>query len=294
MTAGAGNTFAIIPGTVTDPATPVDVPVSISTQNFGLPRRAITLGIDVAAPTGSSVQPLISAVNDPHGNLDSQAFHSVYSPHLSRQAVAAGAASGAVLAPMALLPKQPNAPSTYTVQVTSENGATGQFLLGFYLPGDVNGDGTVTKSDLKTIRSDFGAKAGQSNYNFNADTNRDGRIGYIDLAMARQNLGISTNLSPVISANLQPTAGTDAIARTTTDPSVTFTGSASGNSTITYTPVGTTQAPVSTTADSLGNYSIVVPLVPGSNDFQVTMTDGFGQVISGEISPVTYTPKKTT
>lgn len=294
MTAGAGNTFAIIPATITDPSTPASVPVSISTQNFGLPRRSITLGIDVAAPHGSAVQPLISAVNDPHGRLNSQTFHSVYDPHLSRKAVAGGAASAAVLSPMSLLPKQTDSPSTYTVQVSSENGATGTVLLGFYLPGDADGDGTVTKSDMKTIRSEIGAKAGQSNYSFSADANRDGRIGFIDLAFARQNMGVSTNVSPVISANLQTTANTDSAARTTSDPSATFTGQASGGTTITYAPVGTSQAPVSTKADSMGNYSIVVPLVEGSNVFHVTSTDAFGQTISGIISPVTYTPKKPT
>ncbi len=293
MTAGAGNTFAIIPGTITDPATPVEVPVSISTQNFGLPRRAVTLGIDVAAPSGSAVQPLISAVNDPHGNLNSQTFHSVYNPHLAPQAVAAGAASSAVLSPMGLLPRQPTAPSTYTVVVTSQNAASGQFLLGFYLPGDANGDGTVTKSDYQSIRSELGARAGDSNYNFSADANRDGRIGLIDLAFTRQNMGVSTNLSPVISANLQATPNTDAATRATSDSSVTFSGQTSGGASVTFAPVGTTQTPVSTMADSMGNYSVVVPLVEGQNLFQVTSTDAFGQTISGIISPVTYTPRKS-
>lgn len=292
MTAGAGNTFAIIPGAVTDGATPVKIPLNISSQNFVMPRRAITLGIDVAAPARSAVQPLISAVDDPHGNLDAQTFHSVYDPHLSRQSVAAGAASGAVLSPMALLPRQPTALSTYTVEVTSENKATGQFLLGLYLPGDANGDGSVTRGDFQTIRSELGARAGQSNYNFSADANRDGRIGLIDLAMAKQNLGVSTNLSPVVTADLQPTSGVDVTSRTSTAPSVVFSGTTSGGATITYASVGTNQAPVTTTADSLGNYSVVVPLVPGSNLFQVTSSDVFGQTISGMISPVTYKPKK--
>jgi hypothetical protein len=291
MTSGAGNTFAIIPGVIPDAASPVKVPVTISTQNFTLPRRSMTLGIDVAAPRNSLVQPLISAVDDPHGRPDSSAFHSVYDPHLSHQAVAAGAASGAVLAPVGLRPRQPDVPATYTVEVTSQNKAPGQFLLGLYLPGDANGDGTVTKTDMQIIRSEMGARAGDSKYSFDADTNRDGRIGRIDLAFAKQNMGVSTNVSPMISADLQATGSTTPGNRTTSDPFVAFTGKASGGATITYAPVGTTEAPVSTVADSLGNYSITVPLVPGSNTFHVTMTDPFGQVISGDLSPVVYTPK---
>lgn len=291
MTSGAGNTFAIIPATITDAASPAKVPVTISTQNFTLPRRKMTLGIDVAAPSSSPVQPLISAVNDPHGRLDSAAFHSVYDPHLSHQAVAGGAATGAVLAPVGLRPRQPDVPATYTIEVTSQNKATGQTLLGLYLPGDADGDGTVTKTDMRLVRSELGARAGDSRYSFDADANRDGRIGMIDLAYAKQNLGVSTNVSPMVSANLQPTGTTIPGSRTTSDPFVSFTGQASGGAHITYSPVGTGQKPVSTVADSLGNYSITVPLAPGENTFHVSMTGPFGQTISGDLSPVLYKPK---
>ena len=46
-----------------------------------------------------------------------------------------------------------------------------------------------------------------------------------------------------------------------------------------------------TTADATGNYSIIVPLVRGTNTFQVTSTDAFGQTIQGNLAPVTYNPQ---
>src|SRR3954449_10383838 len=39
-------------------------------------------------------------------------------------------------------------------------------------------------------------------------------------------------------------------------------------------------------ADNSGNYSITVPLVPGTNTFQVSSSDAFGQKITGTIAPV--------
>ena len=102
------------------------------------------------------------------------------------------------------MPKAGQAPADYTVQVRAANKTTGDYLLGFYLPGDVAGTGTVTQADLQTIKSDLGVTASSSNYNFDADVNRDGIIAPADLAFAAMNLGASTKISPIISVNLNP------------------------------------------------------------------------------------------
>ena len=67
--------------------------------------------------------------------------------------------------------------------------STGSYLAGFYLPGDVAGTGTVTQADLQTIKKDKGMTAVNSNYNFDADVNRDGVINGKDLSIAKQDLG---------------------------------------------------------------------------------------------------------
>src|SRR5208337_3106220 len=102
------------------------------------------------------------------------------------------------------VPKPGQAPAVYTVQVRAANSTTGDYLLGFYLPGDVAGTGTVTQADLQTIKSLIGVTASASNYNFDADVNRDGIIAPADLAFAAMDLGASTKISPIISVNLNP------------------------------------------------------------------------------------------
>ncbi len=244
----------------------------------------------MAPASNSSIQPLISSVTNPHGNLVDQAFHSIYNPHLSRGAVAAGAGSSAVIAPVGFRPHQANVPSDYQVKVSAENNTSGNLLVGFYLPGDANGDGKVTIQDLQLIRSEMGAVAGDSRYSFDADTNRDGRIGKIDLAIARQNLGVSTTIKPLITSNLDPASDSGAQDRVTAIRDAHFTGTASAGAKITYHEINNKTPDVTTTADAQGNYSITVPLGNGLNQFQVTSTDTFGQTISGQIAGVTYNP----
>src|SRR5262249_23284624 len=152
------------------------------------------------------------------------------------------------------------------------------------LPGDVTGAGTVTKADIQTIKKDHGLTAGTSNYNFDADVNRDGIINSTDVKLAREDLGATTKVSPVISVNLDP-ASNPAANRTTPYSTVHFAGKVTPNATVAFVDQngGST---TSTTADSTGAYSIMVPLVSGSNTFTVTTQDGFGQSIGGAITPV--------
>ncbi len=46
-------------------------------------------------------------------------------------------------------------------------------------------------------------------YTFDADANRDGKIDKTDLAIAKENMGIGTTVTPVISADLSPTGIAD-------------------------------------------------------------------------------------
>jgi hypothetical protein len=287
MTSGS-NTFAIIPGTVTTPNGTTAIKFTIDPAHFTLPRQAITLGIDVVPTSGSSVKPLISSVDDPHGNLVPQVFHSIYDPHLGYVAVASNPATSSVIAPLKLYPHQPNRPVTYTVNVTGVGHTSGDFLLGFYLPGDANGDGVVNKADLQIVKADQGARGTSPNYNFNADTNRDGRIGKIDVAFTLQNQGVSTNVTPIVQANYDTSHDVPGSNRVSTIPQAHFTGTATPGASITFAEVNSRVPNTTTTADSTGNYSITVPLASGLNTFKVTVTDAFGQVITGTLTPVTY------
>ena len=56
------------------------------------------------------------------------------------------------------------------------------------VPGDVNGDGTVDCLDLTTVRTAFGKKAGEPEFNERADVVQDGVIDIRDLAYVAQRL----------------------------------------------------------------------------------------------------------
>jgi hypothetical protein len=238
---------------------------------------------------GSNVKPFIASVFNPHGNIVPQTFHSIYDPHLTHAQVANGQGTSAVLTPIQLFPHGQNKPATYTVNIDGESKSSGNFMVGFYLPGDANGDGKVDQTDLQIVKSELGARAGNPRYNINADVNRDGRIGKIDLAYMLQNQGVSTNITPVVSADLDPASVSPAGSRNAITNSAHFTGTATPGATITYTNSINNGLSTTTTADNLGNYSIIVPLAVGANTFTVTSTDAFGQTISGPISPVNFT-----
>ena len=191
-----------------------------------------------------------------------------------------------MLSPLVLYPHGQMKPATYTVKVQAVGKTSGNFLLGFYLPGDANGDGVVNKTDLQIVKASMNTRATSPKYNFNADVNRDGRIGKIDLAFTQQNQGVTTDVFPMVEANYDSSHDINPLnPRTTNVNSAHFTGIASGGATITYAEVSQKVPPTTTTADAAGNYSINVPLAPGTNTFQVTSIDSFGQTISGDDRP---------
>jgi hypothetical protein len=59
------------------------------------------------------------------------------------------------------------------------------------LPGDVNGDGSVSATDLALLRQAYGSHVGGEKYNPRADINQDEYVTSSDLVMLRQNYGTS-------------------------------------------------------------------------------------------------------
>ncbi|MGA2702146.1 MAG: Ig-like domain-containing protein [Isosphaeraceae bacterium] len=287
LSAGEGSTFAIMSGTVATAKQVSSVQFKINPSDFTPARNGkILLGIDVAADPSTSIQPEIVSVKNAHGQIAGGLIHSAYTRQIIKSKGLTDPISSAVLISLPV-PKAGQAPAVYTVQVRAANKTTGDYLLGFYLPGDVAGTGTVTAADLQTIKSLIGVTASASNYNFDADVNRDGIIAPADLAFAAMDLGASTKISPVISVNLNP-ADDPSNDRITSNTTVNFTGTVTPGATVTFTEINNTLLHATTTADASGNYSIMVPLGNGSNTFNVTTMDAFGQSISGQIAPVTY------
>ena len=288
LTGGAGNTFAIIPGAITKANQPAVIKFTIDPTHFTIPKGKFTLGVDIVKDPSSTLKPMISGLTNSKGIAVLGVKHSTYAAKLPSASVVAGSTTSAVLAPIQMDSRNPNGSVTYSVDIKGLQGTTGNFLLGFYLPGDANGDGKVDSTDVATIKKQLGANGGTSVYNFDSDTNRDGRIAMNDLNVAKQNLGVSTTVTPTISANLDPASVTTMTARVTTDRVVHFSGSTTPGAAVKYAEVAGLSQPVATTADAKGNYNIYVTLGNGSNTFKVTTLDAFGQSIAGTIAPVVF------
>jgi hypothetical protein len=299
LSSGEGSTFAIMPGTVAGPGLVSTTSFEISPTLFSSPKRdgKIVIGIDITpavstaagAATTSTLAPEIVSVKDASGHTI-HVEHGRYSPKVMKENKIKQSQTSAVLVTLNV-PKTGMPANDYTVQVKGLDATSGTYLLGYYLPGDAAGTGTVTQADIKTIKSEHGLTASNAKYTFDADTNRDGVINGEDVKIAREDLGVSTQVSPVVSVNLDP-ASDPAANRTTPYSTVHFAGTTTPNATVTFLDQASNSSTVAT-ADSTGAYSILVPLVSGSNTFTVTTSDGFGQSISGAITPVVYDPPTT-
>ncbi|GAC1451740.1 MAG: hypothetical protein NVSMB9_36690 [Isosphaeraceae bacterium] len=292
MTGGAGNTFAILSGEITKPNQPAAIKFTIDPAHFTIPKGKFILGIDVAPDPNSGLSPRIVSLSDAKGHVVSRPSHSVYDAHVKSAQITPGSSTSAVVTPVRVNAANPHAPVTYTVSVKGVRGSTGKFLMGFYLPGDLKGTGTVTAEDMKGVQSVLGSRSRDKNYNFDADMNRDGRVGPIDLAYTRQNLGVSTNISPVVSAVLDHADETTPNSRAVRKDTAHFTGSATPGAAVKFEEIGKLTQPVATTADAKGNYEIHVPLGEAKNTFKITTVDSFGQSIEGTIPPVTRIPSE--
>ena len=264
------------------------VKFTIDPTHFTIPKGKFTLGVDIVKDPTSTLKPMIGAVDNANGIAVMGVKHSTYAAKLPSTAVRSGSATSAVLTPIQMDSKNPNGTVTYSVKVKGLQGTTGKFLLGFYLPGDANGDGKVNSTDLATVKKEVGLTGGTTNYSFDADSNRDGRIGMNDMTIAKQNMGVSTTISPTITANLDPASVTTMTARVTTARVVHFMGTTTPGAAVKYAEIAGLSQPVATTADSKGAYNVYATLGDGSNTFKVTTLDAFGQSISGTIAPVTF------
>jgi hypothetical protein len=299
LSAGEGSTFAIMPGNVAIAGQVSSLNFKIDPSMFTAPRKNgnIVIGIDIAAATPTSaststptVKPEIVSVVSSTGHVI-PVQHTKYDPKVAKANKLGSMPTTAVLATLKV-PAKGQPANGYAVQVKGLDSTTGQYLVGFYLPGDIAGTGTVTKTDIQTIKKDRGMTAENSSYNFDADVNRDGIINGQDLAIAQQDLGASTKISPVVSVNLDP-ASNPAMNRTTPYSTVHFAGKVTPGGTVTFMDQNGGSS-TAATADSTGAYSIMVPLASGSNTFTVTTHDAFGQSISGAITPVVYSPPAAT
>jgi hypothetical protein len=282
LTGGVGSLFAVIPATVPNAGSTVDIPFTLAADQFHAPRGHFTLGIDVSAVSGS---PMIVSVDNAQLRTLHRATHAQYDPIVSAKLAGRTQTSAAVV-DVALSQHLTHD----AVRITEDPGSSGFLRLGFYLPGDINGDGTVTRADIQAIQSSMGARYGDPRYSIDADSNRDGLISKNDVTIARRNLGVRTTVTPVFTLSPDPAAGINSHTGLTTVQNLTFVGTATPGATIVLDQQQAAVPPVGGSADASGNVRIVAHLSAGINTFKATMTDEFGQKTTLMTLPVRYQP----
>jgi flagellar basal body rod protein FlgC len=273
MTGGGGNTFALIAGKVETANTPAQVRFLVEANKFQLTPRGAVIGFDVASAQTSNLQPQITAVRG---------------PGITPKSVQSVPNSDVVLAKLPEVRSKKGV--TYEVMITSTTQKTGEFLVGFYLPGDANGDGVVSRADIKAVQKSLNLQVGDRNYEFNADANRDGKITKADLKIAQRNIGARTRVLPLVTANLDPLTDSGPADRKTGIQQVRFTGESTPGAKLTFTEINGKAPEVKLESKPNGTYVAVVTLGEGDNVFKLEATDSFGQTMAGQLAKVTYDP----
>jgi len=286
LTGGAGNTFALMASEFpAESPGAAEVRFSIDLNDFQTPSNRMVLGVDVTPRQDSESLPRVSGIRRDLP-VSSTGFAARRGPAPGRLGLARHPLSSATLTTL-VGNRAGGIQGNYVVSLQNQAQAPpGGMVVGFYLPGDADGSGRVDDADLQFVRDRVGATMQSENYDFNADVNRDGRINFVDFAYTRFNRGVSTTLSPVLSANLDPATDTGEPDRITDLPQVRFTGQASAGATISFSEQRGAVPDATTVVDANGNYELTVDVAPGMNVYQVTSTDRFGQTISGQLSPV--------
>jgi hypothetical protein len=290
LTGAGGNTFALEPATIDKPGGSVSETFKIDPAQFTIPTKMI-LGVDVASASTSALgtttaKPTISAVSavKPTTTATGTDTAATQSEVLTPLTLTRTTGSSAVLVPIA----KGKAAQSFEATITGDSQTSGDFLVGYYLPGDADGDGVVSQADIKAITKALNSKAGDAAYSFDADANRDGKIDQQDLNIAKQNLGVQTKIQASVTANLDPASDSGAVDRVTEYQNVIFEGTDTPGAQLTFSEVNQKTPDAKTTVKPDGTYSLTIPLAEGTDNFKVTSVDSFGQQISGTISPVTY------
>jgi hypothetical protein len=292
LSAGMGSTFAIDPGIITKAGGGSTIKFTVDPKDFTAPKGGkLVIGIDVAPNSGSTVKPsIVSVTSRRGGGVRLQRGH--YSKALVKANGLSSRNTSAVLATIRV-PRSGQKPITYTLHVKGLNRTSGQYLVGFYLPGDLSGDGVVDKTDIETLTKNLGSNSTSSTYSFDADSNRDGKITIQDLKPALANVDGKVTISPIVQVNLDPASDSGAQDRVTNIQTVTLTGTASPGAKVSFVEIAGKAPTVHTVADASGKFSVQETLGLGSNTFTVTSVDGFNQTISGNIAPITYSTTAT-
>jgi len=299
----AEHVFAQFAGEISNPDEIVQIPISVNPSDFDLQGGRVLLGFQVETPEsgishskwgsefGSSVvEDGMGADLDANGVVNGADFLqlqrtgavSASSSGLDPAAVATLDSSQSLLEPVfssddTFLSTNSIALTElsfgdYTIQVSSENGTTGAFVLNVFLVGDADGNGTVERADHTAIAGVYGSTLVDTGEYFEeADSNLDGRITTFDRSMWNRNRNDVTSVD-LLSLMLDSQPDSSNV------PALALTGSTIPGQII---ELDTNDDGLfddgMATADGAGAFSFDITLVDGVNSIAVRVQDSFGQ-----------------
>ncbi len=183
---GGTPALATVVGQVNRPARPAQVTLRLEPGRFVGDRPIpMLLGLEAHPLPGSPVQPKVTRVVSLNG-LATRELRS-----------RSGSLVTNVQVPL-------SRPTDYRVNVAGLRATTGAFALNAFLPGDVNSDGVVDRTDIARVRRAYDSRPGSRRYDPGADVNHDGRIGHVDYGFTRRNLGARASIV-TLSTPITPT-----------------------------------------------------------------------------------------
>jgi hypothetical protein len=172
----------------------------------------------------------------------------------------------------------------HAMQMAGGTGSSSTNRIAVSLIGDVDGDGRVTRRDLRLIRSELDQSVGSPGYTLAADVDRDGVIDREDLRLARRNLGAATTVRPLsISVGLARASNRDGNGVVTAS-CFQLTGRTAPGARVVALADGVPAA--AARADSRGIYHLRLTTGTGMIGMQVAAADAFGQQAAAAM-PVT-------
>jgi hypothetical protein len=252
--------FTMAPGT---DSAPTVATLHMSPSDFTFHKNRVLLEMTLFAPDGSSGSALMAMAGESgaSGAIVSQTRHP------------SGGAADVMIVSVG--------PGNYTISELMP-GATGPLHLQVSLVGDVTGSHSVTSQDVGKIKSLIGSHSGQSRYSSAADLNGDGKINAQDLALAKQNVGASTQVQL-----LTVTAGLSASSNPSGNgvvngPDVTVVGQTQPGATVKLDQGDTGTFSQTTTADAQGQYQFALSVPTGVTPLHIE-SDAGGQEATADI-----------
>jgi Dockerin type I domain len=185
------NSIGTSQGAVTQPGAVSAASVSVLAKNLTVGKSSTLVGVFVGPESGSMLAPRIVGVEASDGHLLSLK---------QGRSFVEGRGDGQAVAFVKV-----SQPGPLTVLVGGEHHSTGAYSVDVTLPGDVNGDGTVSQADLAPFAESYLASRGSSKYNPAADFNQDGIVNQIDAKALEENMSPAGGRLPLsLVMNLAP------------------------------------------------------------------------------------------